>query len=175
MTLLPTDDGCRGCANSDLVAGIRMRGAKSRGAGCRAAASISGSGRVAGRACTAPYPRVRGRAAAPAARPRPCAGSVNAATADPDGITVRSSAGRLDQRNRPSRGLGGLPFPKKYGCRSLRRREVALVSAKPREDERTLAADAVCQVLRNLLSVPPGTLFVLSHFSTLPTLVGERT
>ncbi len=94
MTLLLTDDGCRGCATWTWSPRSECGGAESR-----AAASICGAGREAGRARTAPYPRVRSGAAAPAARPRQCAGSagrVNAATADSDGITVRCGAGQLD-------------------------------------------------------------------------------
>ena len=75
----------------DLGAGIGMRG--NRVPGRREHLRVRPRGRE-GSYC--PYPRARGGAAAPAARPRQCAGRANAATADPDGITVRCGAGQLD-------------------------------------------------------------------------------
>ena len=168
-----TDDGCRGCATWTWSPGSGCGGAESR-----AAASICGSGREAGRARYCPLlpgKKRGGRAGRTSSSMcRECReGQRGNSRLRRDYSTVRRGPTRLEKST--LYGAWRATFAEKYGCRSPRQREVAQVSAKPIEDERTLAADAACQMLRNPSSASFGILSMLSGTCRRRALVGERT
>ena len=169
MTLLLTDDGCRGCATWTWSPGSGC-GEPRPGLPRAFAGQAARQGRLV---LLLPPGKKWGGRAGRASSSRCRQGQRGNSRLRRDYSTVRRGPARL---GKPTLyGAWRATFPEKYGCRSPRRREVALVSAKPREDERTLPADAAFQVLRNPSSASFGILSVLSGTGTLHALVGERT